>query len=184
MILLARGITETSEALQMVTYMLANCLRILANFLRSLRLFNNQFTEFSMNPLRMLSILTNALAIFANVCERLTNETNTILNSRFALFVMDSQAFETFCLHFVWMNANKSLRMSYDHYICLAINKNILRLLTKMLRKQYEYAFVANFRNMFLIFATPHERPRILTNTYECLAITLWSLRIGGELHS
>ena len=77
MILLARGITETSEALQMVTYMLANCLRILANFLRSLRLFNNQFTEFSMNPLRMLSILTNALATFANVCERLTNETNT-----------------------------------------------------------------------------------------------------------
>ena len=34
------------------------------------------------------------------------------------------------------------------------------------------------------IFATPHERPRMLTNTYECLAITLRSLRIDGELHS
>ena len=38
-----------------------------------------------------------------------------------------------------------------------------------------------------ILFATPHERPRMLTNTYECLAITLWSLRslrIGVELHS
>ena len=37
---------------------------------------------------------------------------------------------------FVWMNASKSLQTSYDHYTCLAINKNVLRLLTKMLRKQ------------------------------------------------
>ena len=37
---------------------------------------------------------------------------------------------------FVWMNASKSLQMSYDHYKCLAINKNVLGLLTKMLRKQ------------------------------------------------
>ena len=33
-------------------------------------------------------------------------------------------------------NASKSLQMSYDHYKFLAINKNGLRLLTKMLRKQ------------------------------------------------
>ena len=63
--------------------------------------------------------------------------------------------------------------MSYDHYKCLAINKNILR----CLRKQKEYAFLANFRNWFLIFATPHEIPRMLTNIYECLAITLRSWR-------
>ena len=63
--------------------------------------------------------------------------------------------------------------MSYDHYKCLAINKNILR----CLRKQKEYAFLANFRNRFLIFATPHEIPRMLTNIYECLAITLRSWR-------
>ena len=60
---------------------------------------------------------------------------------------------------FVWIRMDgKSLGMSYDHYKCLATNNNILRLLTKMLRKQYEYAFLANFRSMLLIFATPHER--------------------------
>ena len=57
--------------------MLANFLRILANFLRGLRLLNNQFAEFLVNPLRMLRILTNALANFANACERLTKETTT-----------------------------------------------------------------------------------------------------------
>ena len=46
----------TSEALQMVTKWLRmpeNFLRMLANFLRSLRLLNNQFAEFVVNPLRM-----------------------------------------------------------------------------------------------------------------------------------
>ena len=33
-------------------------------------------------------------------------------------------------------NASKCLHMSYGHYKCLAINKNGLRLFTKMLRKQ------------------------------------------------
>ena len=42
---------------------------MLANFLRSLRLLENQFAEFLVNPLRMLRILTNALA---NACERLS----------------------------------------------------------------------------------------------------------------
>ena len=56
--------------------MRANFLRILANFLRSLRLLN-QFAELLVNPLRMLRILADALANFANTCERLTNETNT-----------------------------------------------------------------------------------------------------------
>ena len=37
---------------------------------------------------------------------------------------------------FVWKNASKWLQMSYVHYKCLAINKNVLRLLTKILRKQ------------------------------------------------
>ena len=57
--------------------MLANFLRILANLLRSLRLLNNQFAEFLVNPLRLLRIHTNALANIANACERLTNETTT-----------------------------------------------------------------------------------------------------------
>ena len=33
-------------------------------------------------------------------------------------------------------NASKSLQVTYDHYKCPAINKNGLRSLTKMLRKQ------------------------------------------------
>ena len=63
-------------------------------------------------------------------------------------------------------NASKSLQMSYDHYKCLAINKNGLRLLTKMLWKQWEYmyAFLANFRSMF-----PNVRntPWTTANVYE-----------------
>ena len=54
-------------------------------------------------------------------------------------------------------------------YKCLAVTTNALpsmnslHLLTKMLRKQWEYAFLANFRSMFLIFVTPSERPWMLT---------------------
>jgi hypothetical protein len=62
-----------------------------------------------------------------------------------------------------------------------------LRLLTKILRKQWEYDIRQEFRNMFLnyvLFATPHKWPRMLTNTYECLTFTLRSLRIGVKLHS
>ena len=59
MIRLARRITETSEALR-ISYEAYN-----------------QFAEFLVNPLRMLKILTNAFANFANACDRLTNETTT-----------------------------------------------------------------------------------------------------------
>ena len=48
--------------------MFANFLRIPANFLPSLRLLNNQFAEFLVNPWQMLRILTNALANVANAC--------------------------------------------------------------------------------------------------------------------
>ena len=153
-------------------------LRLLANFLQSLRLLNNQFAEFLVNPLLMLRILTNSLANFANAYERLTNETTTqrmrgetpcqcfpvsllfarlswlvkivlfVLHhaqgrqkgswrqrkglgqvwrqrkwptnrNRFALFVMDSQAFATFCLHsYGWMLPNP--------YECLTITTHAL----------------------------------------------------------
>ena len=67
MIRLARRITETSEALGYTWLrMFAIFLRILANFLPSLRLLNNQFAEFLVNPWRMLRIFTNALANVAN----------------------------------------------------------------------------------------------------------------------
>ena len=73
-------------------------------------------------------------------------------------------------------------------YECLTITTNALPSI-RIYCDAYEnnknkYAFLTNFRNRFLIFATPHERPRMLTKIYECLAITLRSLRIDGELHS
>ena len=43
------------------------------------------------------------------------------------------------------------LQTSYDHYKCLAINKNGLRLLMNMLRICFSY----EFGSMFLIFARP-----------------------------
>ena len=85
-------------------------------------------------PLRILGMLANAIRMKrlhnARAAKPLANVSlchffrQAILNSRFALFVMDSQAFATFCLHCVWMNASKSLRMSYDHSKCLDIIKN------------------------------------------------------------
>ncbi len=187
------GLTNGNECLR-ISY---ESLRIIANFLLTLWLLNNQFAEFLANPLRMLRMLTNALANLANACERLTNETTTqrmrelhnpLPMFRFVTYspaAAESTSSSHLIRKFSYTNASKSLQMSYDHYKCLAINKNGLRLLTKMLRKQWEYAFLANFRSMFLIFATPmNDRECSLTNTYECLAITLWSLRIGDELHS
>ena len=46
-------------------------LRLLANFLRNLRLLNKQFAEFIVNPLRMLRILTNALRSQQMPCHQL-----------------------------------------------------------------------------------------------------------------
>ena len=81
-------------------------------------------------------------------------------------------------------NASESLQMSYDHYKCLANNNNGLRLVTvccEWLQICFEYAFLANFRSMFLIFVKPQNRARMLTKAYECLAITLRSMRIGHK---
>jgi hypothetical protein len=130
-------------------------LRILVNALQIKRLHNacmanciyTPFQCFTLSPisqplpiaLRMLRMLTNALATLANACK------------------------------------------------CPCESCERLRLLKKMLQKQWEYDIRQEFRNMFLnyfLFATLHKWQRMLTNTYKCLAITLRSLRIGGELHS
>ena len=66
------------------------------------------------------------------------------------------------------MNTSKSLQMSYISYKQLGINKNGC---CTCLQIYSEYAFFVNFRSIFLIFTTPCEWPRMLTNTYECLAI-------------
>ena len=54
-----------------------------------------------------------------------------ILNSQDCSIRNGSATIRNVLFAFVWTNASKSLRMSYDHYNCFAINKNILRLLTK-----------------------------------------------------
>ena len=51
--------------------------RILTNFLRTLRLSYKQLAESLANLLRMLQILKNAYTNVKNACERLKNETNT-----------------------------------------------------------------------------------------------------------
>ena len=61
-------------------------------------------------------------------------------------------------------NASKCLQMSYGHYKCLVINKNGLRLLKKIFPGKF-LEHVSNIRNTC-------ERPQMLTNTYEGLAIT------------
>ena len=98
----------------------------------------------------MLSILTNALANFAlanalrmkrlyNACaaKPLANVSlvtfirQSILNSQDCFIRNGFARIRNGLFAFVCMNTSKSLRMSYDHYKYLAINSNILRLLTK-----------------------------------------------------
>ena len=65
-------------------------------------------------------------------------------------------------------SASETLQTSYDHYKCLANDKNDLRLVTNMLgwlRICCEYAFIANFRSMFLIFVNLKSS----ANAYESL---------------
>ena len=82
------------------------------------------------------------------------------------------------------MNASESLQTSYYQYKCVAIDKNGLRLLPNMLRICCEYASsrFLGISILFLKFAKPRERPRILTNTNECQAITMRPLRFVSEL--
>ena len=75
-------------------------------------------------------------------------------------------------------NASESLQTSYDHNKCVAIDKNGLRLLPNMLR----ICLFTNFRTKFLKFAKPRERPRMLTNTNECQAITMRPLSFVSKL--
>ena len=62
------------------------------------------------------------------ICQALSNF-NSLFSNKFKLIVHIRPAF----YGNVNMNARESLQMPYDHYKCLAINKNGLRLLTNML---------------------------------------------------
>ena len=65
--------------------------------------------------------------------------------------------------------ANESLQMSYDHYKCLANNKNGLRLVKNMLQMvthMLRICFLCEFRSMFLIFIKPQNQ--IVKRTEHC----------------
>ena len=74
-------------------------------------------------------MLTNAVANVTTACQRLTNETITppMRNEwSFALFVMDSQAFATFCSYSYDIVKKESRRMLANPYKCLTIATNAL----------------------------------------------------------
>jgi hypothetical protein len=138
-------------------------------------------------PLRILQMLANA---FSNACERLTNETTT-QRMRGELHINTFQCFTLSLFSQPPPDPLRMLRMLMNALAnaceCSCESCERLRLLTNMLQKQWEYDTRQEFRNIFLnyvLFATPLKWQRMLTNTYECLAITLRSLRVGGELHS
>ena len=62
---------------------------------------------------------------------------------------------------------------------CLRTSTNVWRsrcdhceLMANCMRKPIRHTFATGETS--IIFETPHERPRMLTNTYECLAITCY----------
>ena len=73
---------------------------------------------------------------------------------------------------FVRMNASKSLRMSYDHDTCLAINKNILRCLRKCCENNKNMLF-------YRILCYSHTVANILANVKHIYIRGQW--RIYGE---
>ena len=139
-----------SEALQMVTKA--------CEFLTNPCEFLTKLTEFLVNPLRMLRILTNVLRSLRISCDAYQNVTKTTRMCEFWEHVPNIR-------NTTWTIANtyEHLRMSGDHFAIIA--------------KWWRMAFVSPFAiysplsETNITFATPDERPRMLTNTYECLAI-------------
>ena len=92
---------------------------------------------------------------------------------------------------FVLHSTEMSIRMPTNLYKCLTTTTNALltirmacgwfQICCEWLQICCKYAFLANLRSMFLIFVKPRNRARMLTKAYECLEITLRSMRIGHE---
>ena len=78
-----------------------------------------------------------------------------------------------------------SIRTIANLYKCLAITTNVLPLI-RMACDCFpiccQKCVFTNFRNVFLKFAKPRERPGMLTNTNECKAITMRPLQFVSEL--
>ena len=58
----------------------------------------------------------------------------------------------------------------------------LIRMACKLLPNMLRIYVFTNFRNMFLKFAKPRERPRMYTNTNECKAISMRPLRFVTKL--
>ena len=87
---------------------------------------------------------------------------------------------------YVLFSTEMSIPMLGNLYKHLMITTNALpsiRMACDCLQIRLEYAFLKNFRNMFLIFAKPRERPLVLTNINECQAITLQPLQLLANCH-
>ena len=79
----------------------------------------------------------------------------------------------------------KSIRMLGNLYKRLTITTNalpLIRMVSELLPNMLRICVFTNFRNMFLKFAKPRERPRMYTNTNECKAITMRPFRFLTEL--
>ncbi len=120
------GLTNGNEFLR-ISYEPYDYLTInLPNFLRFLC---ECYAECLRMPLRILQMLANALRMkrLHNACANCITPCQCFALSLIRqpppsqLFLHIS--FANFCSH---TNASKSLQMSYDHYKCLAINKNAL----------------------------------------------------------
>ena len=58
----------------------------------------------------------------------------------------------------------------------------LIRMACELLPNMLRIYVFTNFRNMFLKFAKPRERPRMYTNTSECKAISMRPLRFVTKL--
>ena len=66
---------------------------------------------------------------------------------------------------------SKCLQTSYNHYKCLSINKNGLRLFTNMLRICFSCEFLEHVSHLRKTYRMLTNTPRMLTNTCKFLAI-------------
>ena len=156
--------------------MLAKCFTILANrfykWYKCLRMLANTFAN-----------LTNVLRVKREHDACVTNLHNTYCGCFSLSYIcqpLSSQLYSlsTFVLHSTKMSIRMlaNLYKRLTTYKCLTNNKNAcdwLQICCECLQIRCEYAFLANFRSMCLIFVSPQNRARVLTKAHDCLAIML-----------
>ena len=162
----------------------------------------------SKSVLQMLQMLENAVANLNNVL-RMKSKCQTWVSNlhntywelflvvlylpgpvQLAYFPSNLDQFSTFTLH----SAEMSIRMQVNLYKRLTITYKCLTITTHVLpliRMAFdcslliccEYAFLTNFRSMFLIFARPRECLQTPQESLRTPTNVMQSSRIGAELH-